>query len=626
MKRHNFSSTIGMRAILVCTLILSVCMPTLAASKSKPFNKKYKNERLEVVLNDLCKHNGYTLNILDQMDLDKRINAEFKNAGTSSVLKKVLDSDYQGKIKKGVMTITRKPTPPVVYTVAGTVVTEEIDNDSINAKTYQDTTFTITCNMMTFSDTIAPTPRANNIEVEDSLGAKRKGHNFQILLGAGYGSLGYKLGDAGKVNGGFSGNIQLRYLYYFTDNWGIGLGLGFSNYMSKGILNSTLLYYNAGDVKMPQTDSEGEAYGHAVRTNDWTEQQKAYMVDIPVMIQCTYPIKSVVMKNGPLKIYADLGANIGLSVAASRQIKSGSIDHMGWYKPWHLDLENIPNHDFYTEQAEAFGTDKQKLELKMPAVGLMADFGFAIPVADKVDLMIGAFANYTVNNVCKNEYQIGWKQNTYSGDLAYRNHEFMENYQGLIGAQYPTTGAELASKVHPWQAGIRVGINIHYVKKEKPLEPEITYRRENVCDTTYTLAARVETVIKPKPVVVEKIKRVLEKSVIWFDLNSTDPKLQPADILDKVAEILKENPEQKIMVTGHASKEGSKEANQRLSENRAKAIVDRLIDLGVSPDQIQSQGKGIDVDYVEGQHDISLDRRAEITPIVEAAAPAEVVE
>lgn len=619
MKRHTIFTSFRMRATLLCTLVFSICLSASAASSSsKPFSKKYKNERLEVVLKDLCKNSKYSLNILDkEIDLDKPITAEFKNASTSSVLKKVLDSNFQGKVKKGVLTISLKPVPPVVYTVAGTVPTSEIDNDSINEKTYQDTTYTITCNMKTFSDTIQPEVPAKSekqiAEENDSLRANRRGHNIQFLLGAGYGSVGYGLDDAGKVHGGFSGSAQFRYLYYFTDNWGIGLGVGFSNYMSKGILNTTLLYYNPAAVKMPQTDTDGELYGHQVRTNDWTEKQNAYMVDIPVMVQCTYPLRNVAMKNGALKIYADLGVDLGLCVAANRRLASGSIDHMGWYKPWHLELENIPNHDFYTEQVDAFGTDKQKLELKMPAVGLMADFGFAIPVAKNLDVLVGAFMNYTLNNVCASTHDLGWKQSSYSGDMAYRNHEFMQEYQGLVGCQF-------AQAVRPWQAGVRVGINFHAVKKEKPLQPEIVYRRENICDTTFTLQARVETVVKPKPIVAEKIKRVLEKSVIWFDLNSTDPKLEPADILDKVADILKESPEQKIMVTGHASKEGNKVANQRLSEARAQAIVDRLIALGVNADQIQSQGKGVDVDYIQGDHNIALDRRAEITPIIEETA------
>ena len=82
-----------------------------------------------------------------------------------------------------------------------------------------------------------------------------------------------------------------------------------------------------------------------------------------------------------------------------------------------------------------------------------------------------------------------------------------------------------------------------------------------------------------------------------------------------MAEILKENPTQKILVTGHASREGGKERNQRLSEERAQVIIDMLRQLGVNDDQMQSRGEGIDRDYIQGDHNISLDRRVEITPV-----------
>ncbi|MCQ2348345.1 MAG: OmpA family protein [Paludibacteraceae bacterium] len=611
--KHNLhfstiSKAFSVITLIAATLLLMPISASAAKSQTKRFTKQYKGDRLEVVLKDLCKHNGLKLVVLDtDIDLSKPITANFKDAATSVVLKKTLDSDCQGKIKKGTLFISHKPAPPVTYTIAGTTPTQVVDNDSINQQTFVDTVVTITCTSKTVQKAVAPQPK--KVEEDTVPRAVRKEHNIQVLLGAGYSSLGYNLGDAGKQVGGFGGNAQFRYLYYFTDNWGIGLGVGFSNYGSKGTLNTDILFYNpSADIINDQTDSEGEGYGHLVRTHDWKESQQAYMVDVPIMVQCTYPLKNVTMKNGPLKVYADLGANLGFCVAANRQLKSGSIEHIGWYKPWHLELQQITGHDFYTEQAEVLGTDKQQLKFKMPAVGLMADFGFAMPLRKDLDLMLGVYANYTVNNICASEHSLGWQQDTYSGELAYRNHTFMEPYQGVIGSQF-------AEKVHPWQVGVRVGINFNMVKKEKPVAPE--YERITTCDTTYAMQPRVETMVKPKPVVVvEKIKRVLEKSVIWFDLNSTEPKLQPADILDKVAEIMKENPEQKIMITGHASKEGNKELNQRLSEGRAQAIVDRLIELGVNPDQMQSQGLGVDVDYVEGTHDISLDRRAEITPIL----------
>jgi len=585
------------RFILLLSIVIGSSALYAAPQKTKTFTKRYKNERLIVVLNDLSHRTGYTLNIVDEIDENKQITAEFKNAKPSSVLRKVLDKEFQSSVKKGVITITRKPSPPVTYTVTATSPAEVVDEDSLTRTIYIDTTYTVRCAMKTIEEPQAPKAEPKKTPKEDTTGVNRLEHNIQVLLGGGYSSMGYSLGNDGREIGSFGGSVQLRYLYYFSPNWGIGAGVGFANYGSTGTLNTTTVF------SPNQLDSEGEDYEHRVVTHDWQEKQRTYMVDIPVMVQCTYPIGSVAMKGGPLKIYADLGADLGLSVSASRQLTGGSIEHRGWYKPWKLELDQITSHDFYSEQASDFESAPQPLRLRMPAVGIMADFGFAIPIQEHLDLMVGIYANYTVNDVCTAKQDIGWQQPAATG---YKAHDFMNVYSGLIGTQY-------AASSHPWEAGVRIGINFNTVTKQKVQEPEVIFHRVQVCDTTATYQERVETTVKAK--VVQQIKRMLDKSVIWFDVNSTEPRLEPADILVRVAEVLKENPTQKILVTGHASRDGDRERNQRLSEARAQAIVDILLELGVNADQIQSRGEGIDRDYMEGQHDQSLDRRVEINPI-----------
>lgn len=601
-----------MKRIVFLILIFSlsvVSADTLAAkTKAKTFTKRYRNEKLIVVLQDLCNRNGYTLNIVDEIDANKRITEQFKNASTGTVLRKVLDKDFQGKVKKDVLTITRKPSPPITYTRMATEPSEIIDNDSVTRKIYQDTVYTVQCAMKTFEQIqpAAPKPEPKRKKQEDTTGVNRLEHNLQVLIGGGYSSMGYRLGADGRETGRFGGNIQLRYLYYFTPNWGVGAGVGFANYGSTGVLNTTTVFTpHVNDSDVPLGGTKGEDYEHHVKTHDWREVQQAYMVDIPVMVQCTYPIQQVQMENGPLKIYADLGVDLGLSVAASRKLTGGSIEHVGWYAPWKLELSEINGHDFYTESASDFETAKQQLPIRMPALGLMADLGVALPLTSNIDLLLGVYATYTANNVCVDKQDIGWKQTNATG---YQAHDFMNEYNGIIGTQY-------ASTVHPWQAGVRVGINFHSNTQEGKKEPEvqILYTRVNICDTTTVLQPREETITKA--VTVQKIKRVLAKSVIWFDVNSAVPNLKPADILEQVADILKENPFQKILVTGHASRDGDKEKNQRLSEDRAKAIVDMLLKLGVQPEQIESRAEGVERDYVQGSHDISLDRRVEITPI-----------
>ena len=57
-----------------------------------------------------------------------------------------------------------------------------------------------------------------------------------------------------------------------------------------------------------------------------------------------------------------------------------------------------------------------------------------------------------------------------------------------------------------------------------------------------------------------------------------------------------------------------------LSDKRAEAVVNLLIEKGVRPEQISSNGYSSAIRYTEqdtesNPHDISLDRRVEIIPI-----------
>ncbi len=62
--------------------------------------------------------------------------------------------------------------------------------------------------------------------------------------------------------------------------------------------------------------------------------------------------------------------------------------------------------------------------------------------------------------------------------------------------------------------------------------------------------------------------------------------------LDAIKEILKNYPNAKFAINGHADNVGNAKANQKLSEARAKVIMDLLIEKGVNPANLTSTGYG----------------------------------
>ncbi|MCR5050222.1 MAG: OmpA family protein [Paludibacteraceae bacterium] len=116
--------------------------------------------------------------------------------------------------------------------------------------------------------------------------------------------------------------------------------------------------------------------------------------------------------------------------------------------------------------------------------------------------------------------------------------------------------------------------------------------------------------------VAAELDEVLSSAVIYFDLDKADPILQPKDILERIAEVLRRHPNQQIHVNGHACKLGKPAYNKALALRRANAVADKLRALGVQDRQmlIASLGSNVPFRY-NGQHQLSKDRRVEIVPI-----------
>ncbi len=77
---------------------------------------------------------------------------------------------------------------------------------------------------------------------------------------------------------------------------------------------------------------------------------------------------------------------------------------------------------------------------------------------------------------------------------------------------------------------------------------------------------------------------------IFFETNKATLKPESTDELERVATLLKDNPGIRLEISGHTDNVGSYRANQKLSEARAKSVVDYLIDQGVNKSRLEYKG------------------------------------
>ena len=120
-----------------------------------------------------------------------------------------------------------------------------------------------------------------------------------------------------------------------------------------------------------------------------------------------------------------------------------------------------------------------------------------------------------------------------------------------------------------------------------------------------------------KSATVERIGEGIKltfNSQILFDFGKTDLKDSNKKDLQKLSKTLKENPGTDLLVVGHTDDIGTEEYNQMLSEKRANAVANYLIDNGISAKGMLIQGWGETQPSVlnNSEENRSQNRRVEI--------------
>ncbi len=86
-----------------------------------------------------------------------------------------------------------------------------------------------------------------------------------------------------------------------------------------------------------------------------------------------------------------------------------------------------------------------------------------------------------------------------------------------------------------------------------------------------------------KPVVIDNI---------FYDFDKATLRPESKAALDSMVQVLHDNPNVSIEMASHTDRKGSEEYNINLSGRRARSVIDYLIEAGIEPGRLQSQGYG----------------------------------
>lgn len=89
-----------------------------------------------------------------------------------------------------------------------------------------------------------------------------------------------------------------------------------------------------------------------------------------------------------------------------------------------------------------------------------------------------------------------------------------------------------------------------------------------------------------------EIGQVVRLNNVFFDFDKWDLRSESFVELDRVVKLLSENPAIEIEMSAHTDSYGSDEYNFKLSDNRARSVMEYIISKGIDPKRITSHGYG----------------------------------
>jgi len=94
-----------------------------------------------------------------------------------------------------------------------------------------------------------------------------------------------------------------------------------------------------------------------------------------------------------------------------------------------------------------------------------------------------------------------------------------------------------------------------------------------------------------KPAIIEKGRQTLD---VEFDFNKAIIKQGYDKDIDDLVQVMKDNPDLKVVIEGHTDNVGTAEFNKELSQKRADAVKQYMVEKGIDANRITAKGFGFD--------------------------------
>lgn len=375
-----------------------------------------------------------------------------------------------------------------------------------------------------------------------------------------------------------------------------------------------------------QVDHYNDGYSAVwhYNVNDFTEKQRMGAVQVPLMFKWMTPLKAV----SPHRFYIGFGARLGFNVTGSYEQKASGLEYQ-YRDSWYYYPDGA--YDQF-EEFPAFETERNSIKYGLMNVMGALELGFRWKLGKgPVALYTGVYVDAGVNNISpkvssnplvffrgtdkefgpemaprqNGTYDDAGAMNTifdHSSILeAHSPHygELSEKVPGEYNVEWKSPTSNYSKKLTTLSAGIVLKLAFG-IRRKKPVVPTLPVFVPEPEPEEPQLIAEPETEpakmevgdlnIKEIPIEIKRSMMKLSNSLFAFDKFTLSDEVVAE--LDKVTAWLIDNPELNIAVEGHTDSIGNENYNQRLSESRAKAVMEYFIAHGVNADRLSYVGYG----------------------------------
>ena len=143
--------------------------------------------------------------------------------------------------------------------------------------------------------------------------------------------------------------------------------------------------------------------------------------------------------------------------------------------------------------------------------------------------------------------------------------------------------------------------------------PVVTYVKET--DTIYKVIKDTITVFVENVKPFVRVQSIITKMELKFSLDSVELKdSSQEEKIQELANVLKENPDMKLRITGHTCNIASHQVNIKVGLDRANSIKEKLVANGVAASQLVTESKAFDEPLVPNtsEENMAKNRRVEL--------------